>query len=706
MSMLRRLSLLVLGLSFLMTGYALAQSKPRDPLVEMTLVSEYSAVKPGQTIWVALHQDIYPGWHTYWTNAGDAGAPPEVAWDLPEGYEAGPIQFPPPERVPYMSLMNFGYSDEVILPIRLTVPESAEIGSSIFLNGHASWLVCEDLCIPEDGPISLLLKIGSENVKSRVWGDLVREAVQSLPGPSPWEVTYEIADDAFHILLKAPDLVEAFQSRTIQEASFFPRQQGLIENAAEQNFDVTNDGLRLSLPRPTGFGELDLPEVSGVFVFNQDLADGTQVTAFEFVGQEADVAPSGGLNASSVSLPVALLFAFLGGLILNVMPCVFPVLFLKAFSVMKKAGKERKAIRIEGLTYTAGVVSSFVFLGALLFALRAGGEAIGWGFQLQTPGIVGALVLLLFLVGLSLSGVFSLGGVLMGAGSDLADQDSTLGSFFTGVLATVVATPCTAPFMGAAMGFALTQPAFVSILVFVFLGLGMALPFLLFSFFPGLAGLLPKPGAWMERAKQILALPMYGAALWLLWVFSLQVSTLVFGGLVLLLVLVGGAFWFFGKTRMEEGKKKDYGTRGAVAAIAILVIFLIQIDRIGNETSLPQEPGISNGMAYEVFSDARVAELVAEGKPVFVNFTAAWCISCLANEKVVFRSDDVREKFAETGITYLKADWTNRDAVIANVLAKFGRAGVPLYLYYAPGSSEPEILPQLLTPGIVLEAIE
>lgn len=687
---------------------ARAQAKPRDPIVRVTIISEMSEVAPGETIWIAMHQNIYPGWHTYWLNAGDAGAPPTLDWHLPPGYAVGALNFTPPERIPYMDLMNFGYSDEVIFPMQLSVPETAQVGDVITLEADAHWLVCEEICIPEDGKVSLQLTISGTNKPDEIAAALINEARMMLPGPAPFDTWFELSDGSVDLVLQSPELALAFKSGNIQEAAWFPLEEGLIENVAEQSFKIMPQGLRLTLPR--GYEKADFQNVSGMLVFTQDLADGTITNAFSFTAQKGIPANLRTTPASEgwSAILRALVFAFVGGIILNVMPCVFPVLFLKALTFMKHSGAQASKLRLEGLSYTAGIVVSFVLLGGVLLALRAGGEAIGWGFQLQSPAIVGGLVFLLLGVGLSLSGVFSIGGSVIGLGSGLTETKGQWGSFFTGVLATIVATPCTAPFMGAAMGFALTQSAVTALLVFVFLGLGMALPFLLLAFFPALATKLPKPGPWMERAKQALAFPMYGAAAWLAWVFALQTEPAALFALLIGMVLFSFGLWLFEVTRSAGGLWPHLGKGVAVLTLVATVIFLTQIKTPSSEALPTQRSnGNTSGIDYEPYSQARVAELTAAGKPVFVNFTAAWCISCLANEKIVFGSEAIRTIFKEKGITYLKADWTSRDPAITKALAKFDRAGVPLYLWYSgkPGE-DPEILPQILTVGIVSKALE
>jgi thiol:disulfide interchange protein len=423
-------------------------------------------------------------------------------------------------------------------------------------------------------------------------------------------------------------------------------------------------------------------------------------------GYIVDVAGSDSAPAKAESelvLASAMLLALLGGVILNLMPCVFPVLSIKALALIKHARHEPRQTKLHGLAYTLGILASFLLLGTILIALKAGGAEIGWGFQFQSPLFVLAVAYLMFTVGLSLSGVFSIGSSVAGVGSSLAGRSGYSGSFFTGVLATIVATPCTAPFMGAAVGFALSQPPVVLLMVFLSLGLGLALPYLLLSNWPSLQRRLPKPGVWMDRLKQGMAFPMYAAAVWLVWVLAQQ------SGINSIVVALGGmvaiafAAWLYEATKYSEKTAQRTGLGFSV--------LLLSAALFGGYFGVEEAPASAVAAEtadshWEPYTPARLKELRSAGKPIFLNFTAAWCISCLVNEKVALSQDAVIDAFARGGITYLKGDWTNRDPEITRILAEFGRSGVPLYLYYPAGvSTSPVILPQILTPEIVTQAV-
>ncbi|MBY0511832.1 MAG: thioredoxin family protein, partial [Rhodospirillaceae bacterium] len=410
------------------------------------------------------------------------------------------------------------------------------------------------------------------------------------------------------------------------------------------------------------------------------------------------VAPMGASSATGlVPMLIAIVFAFLGGIVLNVMPCVLPVLVMKAMSFMSRGTHDAGALRRDGLAYTAGVMATFGVLVGALLALRAAGDAIGWGFQLQSPAFVAVLAYVMLALGLNLSGVFNIGGTV-GAGQGLAAKGGMSGAFFTGALAVVVATPCTAPFMGTAIGVALTQSPFEAVLIFEALALGLAAPYLLLTFVPGLAKKLPRPGLWMDRVKQVLAFPLYGAAAWLVWVFAQQLDAEGLAAALTGLVLVGLIAWLWGLSQKTSGAGRGWALGAAAAALLATVALTATL-------SGRAAPAAAQTAGAETYSPARLAELRAAGKPVFINFTAAWCLTCKVNERVALSKADVEEAFKRAGVVYMKGDWTNRNADISAALTAAGRDGVPLYLFYAPGAAEPRILPQVLTPGIVISAI-
>jgi thiol:disulfide interchange protein DsbD len=482
------------------------------PKVIARLISDRLAVSPGGTLTVALEENIRPGWHTYWSNPGDAGAPTEIKWSLPPGWKAGAIQWPYPQRDPVGPLMDYGYEGKVWLLVDLQAPADAKPGEEAQLSAAVDWLVCREVCIPEDTVLNLTLFVqANAPPPDSITAEQFASARAKLPAVSPWPMRFARDGDLL-LYVRAPALAGAAKP---VEAQFFPARPGEVNDVAPQTLGFAEDGVVLRLQPESKLGKM----LDGVLVLTS--AD-QSVQALQVKAGPGAVPPARFGEGAPLSLALALLFAFIGGLILNIMPCVLPVLAMKALALAGHAGAERSHARAESFTYSAGAILSFIAFGLLLAALRAGGAAIGWGFQLQEPIVVAALALLMFAVGLNLSGVFEVGAV--SAGDALARKSGLAGAFFTGVLAVAVAAPCTAPFMATAIGYGLTQSTLIVLAVFTALGLGFALPFLLLGVWPAMHRILPKPGAWMLRLKQILALPMYGAAAWLVWVLSQQVD--------------------------------------------------------------------------------------------------------------------------------------------------------------------------------------
>ncbi|AUN29171.1 protein-disulfide reductase DsbD family protein [Niveispirillum cyanobacteriorum] len=660
--------------------------------VETFITLETQGMAPGQTVWAALTQNIRPHWHTYWINPGDSGIPTEIKWTLPEGWKADAITWPAPQRFPIGPLVNFGYADQVHLLVPLTVPANATPGQAVKLDAKVDWLVCEDICIPESADLSIAVPVvaGTAAVEPEA-APLFTKARASLPVPSPYTATLAPGDKAHRLTLAAPGLDKG----KISEVFFFPHDYKVASSNAAQELRLGADGLTLSL---VPGGALPAGPVTGVLSFTEEL-DGQSVRhAFAVEAAVGAAAPAS--TGEQTSWATALLLALLGGAVLNLMPCVFPVLSMKALALLQHGPAHA---RRHGLAYTAGVLACFAIVAGALIALRAGGAAIGWGFQLQDPLVVAILAYVMLLLGLSLSGVFTLGGSVMGVGQGLAGRDGLAGSFFTGVLATVVATPCTAPFMGTALGFAITQPWPVALSVFLALGLGMALPFLALSFSPALLKRLPRPGLWMERVKQALAFPLYASAAWLVWVLSIQAGPAALATVLAGMVAIAFAAWVYGQTRLSGGPGRAFGSLLAVLALGGAVAGASTARTVPvPEQVAGAKPASSD---YQPWTAEKLAELTGQGKPVFVNFTAAWCVTCLVNERTSLSTDAVKAAMKAKGVAYLKGDWTNRDATIARVLESHGRSGVPLYLVYLPGKAEPVILPQILTEGIVLDAL-
>jgi thiol:disulfide interchange protein DsbD len=679
---------------------ALPDEKPK---VQASLVPEHGGVAPGGTLSIALKQVIRKNWHTYWVNPGDSGAATTVTWHLPPGWSAGPLQWPYPERLPVGPLMNFGYADQVALISDISAPPGARPGSTADIGADVNWLVCSDVCIPESTQLSLQVAITTSPLPSgAATARLFADTRAHLPRASLWTARYDAQDRRFALLLQNP----AFTQLPPQRAAFFPYADGIIEAASPQRLETNSDGLVIEAA--PGYKlraadkRRDLREVGGVLV----LADASgKETALDVRAEPGVVAAATPVNApgGDLSLPLAVLFAFIGGLILNLMPCVFPVLSIKALTLARERDEPIQA-RASGLAYAFGVELSFIALAGALLALRSAGAFLGWGFQLQQPIFVACLALLMFAIGLNLSGLYEL-HFAPNVGARLAGRGGTIGSFFTGVLAVLVATPCTAPFMGAAAGYALSAAPLVSLAVFAALGAGFATPFLLLSLVPALRSALPRPGAWMATFRQLLAFPMYGAAVWLIWVLDQQAGP---DGVLAALagaLLLSAALWLFGRTAHETRARP---VQSLLALLGIVGGVLLAIGA-GSSPAPAQNSGVvqtSGGLPYQPFTADRLASLQQAGRPVFVNATAAWCITCLVNERLALSGERLKQAFAAHNVAPLKADWTNQDASVTELLARHGRSGVPLYLYFPPHAATPVVLPQLLTESTVISALD
>jgi thiol:disulfide interchange protein DsbD len=710
MRMTRLIGGLVLVLAIaagLLAPLPVAGAVPAEDPVKARLIAEAGSIGPGETVWVSLHLEMQPGWHVYWRNPGDAGLPPEIAWTLPPGFAAGDIVWPTPERFVVGGIGNYGYAGSVDLLVPITAPPALEgadpkPGGAAPIGAHAGWLVCSEICIPGEADLSLDLRFAAAPAgPDPAAAALFAQARSRLPQPAGFatRATASATEVTLHVPAAALAGIEK------PTASFFPIDPNIIDAAAEPRQESGPDVVDLVLKRASGpAAAASLPErLSGVLALSG--ANGSEraytVSAPLTVATAAasTAAPAAGESGAVTPWWQALLLAFVGGAILNLMPCVFPILSLKLLGLA--ASVHRAEERRHALAYAAGVVLSFAALGGLLLALRAGGAAIGWGFQLQSPIVVALLAYLLFAMGLSLSGVAEFGGALGGIGSRFAERTGLSGAFATGVLATIVATPCTAPFMGAALGFALLAPPAQALTVFVALGAGLAAPIVLATAIPGAARLLPRPGPWMLWFKQLLAFPLYITVAWLVWVL-LQQTAPGDGFLALLgLVLVGFAAWIYGRSRYAEPAGRRFGLGLAVSGIAAALAVAATLA----PSAAPARAGASStGLAYERFSTDRLDRLVAERQPVFVNLTAAWCITCLINERVL-DSAAVRRAFAEHEIVAVKGDWTRQDPEITAFLQKFGRSGVPLYLLY-DRAGKPAVLPQILSETTLLDAVD
>jgi thiol:disulfide interchange protein DsbD len=647
-------------------GFAMESAAIATSHATASLITDTDVFAPGQAFHLALRLRLAPGWHTYWQNPGDAGIPPSLDLKLPSGVTAGPIVWPAPEVLPEPPLVAYGYTGEVVLPLAITPP--APFIGPLTISATARYLVCATICVPEEAELSLLLPVGAPS-KSPQAGLF---STARTPSASVWPA--EVAPDG---------TVSVRGSGAVQAATFFPLKSGLIVPSAPQTLHATADGFSLALQPDTGFDAT--ANLTGVLSVTQ----GGQ-TRYVSVSALPGPKPEPGYD-----LPHLLLLAFAGGLILNGMPCVFPVLAMKALALARMSGGARREMRAHAFSYTAGVVLAFLALALTLLGLRSAGLAAGWGFQFQSPIFVAAMAWLLFGVGLNLSGVFQVGVPMTGAGQNLAARSGHAGSFFTGLLAALVATPCTAPFMGAALAAALAAPAATEIAIFVAMGLGLAAPYILLGMIPGAARLFPRPGRWMEVLRQGLAFPMYSASAWLLWVVNQEAGPSGVLGTASGLVLLGFAAWAGGLSQSASGQGRRLGQSAALAAILAALAILPGI----GASSFPSTTDA------ETFSPSRLAALQAEGRPVFVNLTAAWCVTCLVNERVALSPAAVQQAFADHRVAYLKGDWTRQDPDITAFLHRAGRDGVPLYLLYSPGNPVPTVLPQILTERAVLDEV-
>jgi thiol:disulfide interchange protein/DsbC/DsbD-like thiol-disulfide interchange protein len=714
----------LLGLMLLSPAvYPLSGNFSATDNVKARLISETDSIAPGQSIWVALEFDIREGWHTYWRNPGDSGQATKLVWTLPAGLTAGDIVWTTPHRFEIAPLVNYGYAKHAMHLVKITAAPDlkSDSHSPLLLAAKASWLVCSDVCIPESADLKLQMPVSAvPGALDPTLAPLFAAARADLPGAAP-AATEAMVDNGQLVLTLGKEW-GATLSR-VESLAFYPFDDGAIEYAAPQTL-TRRDG-SLALAMKIGYQPPKSGAVRGVLLATERSGNDTITVPIEIA---ANLSPSAALDraagqaaprfpvgkatgslarADTPALPALVLLAVLGGLILNLMPCVFPVLSIKAIGLVEQAKKHPAAVRTKGLVFAAGVIASMLGLAAVLLALRAGGEQIGWGFQLQSPLFVTLMIYLLLAVGLNLSGVFEVGGGLAGVGDALTQGDSYRASFFTGVLTTLVATPCTAPFMAAAVGAALTQSPLVALVIFAALGAGLALPYLLLSLAPWMRRALPKPGAWMDTLKQIFAFPMYASAAWLLWVLAQQTSSLGLGAALAGAILVGLAAWAYQKSKGVSSGGRMVALTTAIASVLLAVVLPARFaDVAAASPSASPSAASQTSEAWQPYDEARVRELNARGAPLLVNFTASWCLTCLVNERNAFADSAVQQTFRDKGVTLMKGDWTNSDPAITKALAEFGRAGVPLYVVYnsKPGSTSPQVLPQLLTPGIVEKA--
>ncbi|GEN63961.1 protein-disulfide reductase DsbD family protein [Acetobacter oeni] len=662
----------------------------------VTLVSDSDTVQPGHSIRFGLLLHLRPTWHTYWRNPGDAGEAPTLVVTLSAAAsgKADAIDWPTPRRLPDGPLMSYGYTGDVLLPVSLTPGAGQAEAGAVAVTAHAEWLVCAAVCVPEEGDFHLTLGVGP--VAPSAQAPLFARADAARPLPSPFAAT--IAPDG-RLGLSGPGL----SARDVSDAWFIPDTPGVVSQIAPQKLTIGAGHLTLALKPQDAFhagaslgGVVVLRDAAGqesaLNILARPVPGGAVASARPAVAPDAGEVPGGWFQLA--------VLAFLGGAILNLMPCVFPVLAMKALAVVRMSSEEARVK--SALAYTAGVLATFAVLGGATLMVRHAGLSAGWGFQFQSEGFVAAICWLLFAVSLGMLGIFEL--PVIGAGQSLISRShGLLSDFLTGLLAVLVATPCTAPFMGAAIAGALAAPPVFALSIFLSMGLGLASPYLLLAVIPGFGRLLPKPGAWMDLFRQVLAFPILATCVWLAWVLTRQGggdATLVLGAGLLALGFSG---WLAVTARSRASYNVTRGLRVAALLVALAPVALLPLLPSGASSPASATTG---GVAADAgaFSAERLAALRAEGRPVFIDMTAAWCITCLVNERVTLNSARVRAAFAQHGVVYLKGDWTNRDGAITAFLRAHGRDGVPLYVYYAP-HGEGHVLPQILTPELVAGAV-
>lgn len=647
------------------------------PHITAELISDSGLVSPGSKSHVALSLTMEPGWHVYWQYAGDSGEAPVVAWSAPQGMTLGSMQYPAPSRLPLAPLMDYGYEGRAIFPYDLTTAPQLAIGPAT-LRAHVQWLVCREVCLPGKAFLGLALQVTP--TAPSMTNPLIDAAIRAEPSSLPPSV--KVHASATRTLLT----LDISTGQREQLAEYYPLDDASIRNAAEQKVEPTSHGAKLVTERADISDTLP-KDIKGVL----KLSGGR---SYDFDAPVSALAVQT-TSKSEPDLLLAITLAFAGGILLNLMPCVFPVLFLKALVLVNSATESAARQRRHGIAYTFGILSSFWAIVAVLLTLRFLGKEAGWGFQLQSPGFVIGITFLMFFMALSLAGMFDLGLTLTSTGDSLTRKEGYTGSFFTGVLATIVATPCTAPLMGAAIGFALSQSAVVTFVVFTALALGLALPYLLLTLVPGWASKLPRPGSWMETLKQLTAVPLFLTTIWLIWVYGHLSATAPGEGidhiarLLLGLLILAIAGWILGRW---PARRWGYITALLVAIGGIVV---------------PLSAAHGDPLEWQRFSTAALETAQSQGKPVFVDFTAAWCLSCQVNEKVVLQDKSIERELQRQHYVLLRADWTRYDPDITRALEKVGRSGVPTYVVFSSGANGAvHVLPELLTRSVVMDAIQ
>lgn len=722
----RSLLPLTLALYLIVTTQSLVAEKttlstPADP-IHVELIQEEKSIQPGHPFWVAIHLTLADQWHTYWKNPGDAGFATNVEWHLPSGFTASPTVWPTPKRFTVDGIIGYGYEGEVLLLTQITPPEKIPSNAIVALSANVKWLVCSDsFCQPGEISVSMDSHVNNDTPQpNATYAPLFKQAFDTLPKKQEGLQAYR-KNDLIEFKLKIPDISDA----DVANIYFCPENKYTVDHASAVTITASPSepdhyvvvlkaasfedakstrslkGVMVVNDKPLYSIDIDAPIIGG--------PDETAIGMTEDSQQQLNKATASDLPETLI---MALIFAFIGGMILNLMPCVLPVMSFKILSFVKMAGQSRALTLKHGLVFSLGVLVSFWIIAGILLLLQSYGNAVGWGFQLQEPLFVAALAAVLFVFGLSLFGVFELGAsVISLAGKAQGTKEGLLGSFFSGVLATAVATPCTGPFLGSAIGFAVTVSPFQAMLIFTLLGLGMSLPYLVLAAYPNLLRFLPKPGAWMDTFKQVMGFFMLATVLWLIWVFGAQTGSFAVSLLLSGFFCMAIGCWIYGKWGSPEKKRLSRLISTAVTALwfiaggyAIVLSTSSWVAVLDSNHSASTDS--SQKSSWEEFSPEKVAMLQSKGIPVLVDFTAKWCLICQANH-MVLSTDSVDGRLEELGVVKMKADWTKSDPMITEELRKHGRNGVPLYLLYGSDESiAPKILPQVLTPDIVLQHLD
>ena len=698
-------------------------SVTKSPHLEARLLVDQDSVSPGSTFSLAVQFTLEPGWHIYWKNPGDSGLAPQFTWQAPPDVAIHEPLWPYPDRLTTGPLVNYGYGS-IVIPFQADL-RAASRASKLPINLDLRWLVCKEECLPGEASLSVTLPVTTSSGSPSRYAHVFDSAFNSIPRPLD-KVSIAVEEQDERIILAIIPL----EGRPLPSAvTFFPEESKIISNSAPQISSKDGDILKISLLRDPG-RSLPVDRVRGVLVSDSGWSPSGQPRAvlLDTAPGEAAALPqtppqnsliSLSSPSADIGLQAAILFAFLGGLILNLMPCVFPVLSIKVLSFIDGARADARSSRIHGLSFSAGIVSSFWALALLLASLRAGGEQLGWGFQLQSPLFVVLMIFVFFTIGVLFLTEITVGQTVQNLAGRSKLPTGYIGSFLSGALATAVATPCTAPFMGSALAATISLPPLSSLAVFTSLGLGMSAPYLLLSYNPSLLRFLPRPGEWMVTFKQLMAFPLFASVIWLTRVFARQMGMEPPGLTILIDVLWGLCvitlgFWLVLRARQARASLRTPLILAAcitwALALYIAIPTAVEIEE-SRSRACSSEDGVapfrdSYGLLWESYSEDRVLRLLAQGRPVYLDFTAEWCITCQVNERVVFGSASVRERLASKNVTLVRADWTSKNPAITRALQSYGRNGVPLNVIRVGPSNPPIILPNILTPGIVIDALE